>query len=44
VLIGVLYQHEHGWRDALILMAVLMTVQLFLGLAAGRPRQIEDEG
>ncbi|MEY9848075.1 CP family cyanate transporter-like MFS transporter [Streptacidiphilus sp. BW17] len=43
VVIGVLYQREHGWHQALILLAVLMTVQLFVGLAAGRPRQIEDE-
>ncbi|SEM09621.1 MFS transporter [Streptacidiphilus jiangxiensis] len=43
VLIGVLYQREHGWAGPLALLAGLMTVQLVLGLRAGRPRQIEDE-
>ncbi|WP_042413585.1 CynX/NimT family MFS transporter [Streptacidiphilus anmyonensis] len=43
VLIGVLYQREHGWHGALALLAGLMAVQLVLGLRAGRPRQIEDE-
>jgi CP family cyanate transporter-like MFS transporter len=43
VLIGVLYQREHGWYGPLALLAGLMTVQLVLGLRAGRPRQIEDE-
>ncbi|MEY9876195.1 CP family cyanate transporter-like MFS transporter [Streptacidiphilus sp. MAP12-33] len=43
VLIGVLYQREHGWGAPLALLAGMMAVQLVLGLRAGRPRQIEDE-
>jgi CP family cyanate transporter-like MFS transporter len=43
VLIGVLYQREHGWHGPLALLAGLMAVQLLVGLRAGRPRQIEDE-
>ncbi|MEZ0064747.1 CP family cyanate transporter-like MFS transporter [Streptacidiphilus sp. MAP12-20] len=43
VLIGVLYQREHGWYGPLALLAGLMSIQLVIGLRAGRPRQIEDE-
>lgn len=43
ILIGVLYQHEHGWYGPLAFLAVLMTVQAAVGRRAARPRQIEDE-
>ncbi|MEY9968967.1 CP family cyanate transporter-like MFS transporter [Streptacidiphilus sp. MAP12-16] len=43
ILIGVLYQREHGWYGPLAFLAVLMTVQAFVGRRAARPRQIEDE-
>ena len=43
VLIGVLYQQEHGWHGPLALLAVLLVIQVFVGRRAARPRQIEDE-
>ena len=43
VLIGVLYQREHGWYGPLAFLAVLMAAQAFVGRRAARPRQIEDE-
>ncbi|MEY9837698.1 MFS transporter [Streptacidiphilus sp. EB103A] len=43
ILIGVLYQHEHGWYGPLAFLAVLMSVQALVGRRAARPRQIEDE-
>jgi CP family cyanate transporter-like MFS transporter len=43
ILIGVLYQHEHGWYGPLAFLAVLMAVQALAGRRAARPRQIEDE-
>ncbi|MFC1443716.1 MFS transporter [Streptacidiphilus sp. N1-10] len=43
ILIGVLYQREHGWYGPLAFLAVLMGVQAFVGRRAARPRQIEDE-
>ncbi|WP_225448308.1 MFS transporter [Streptacidiphilus sp. P02-A3a] len=43
VLIGVLYQREHGWYGPLALLAVLLVAQLVAGCRAARPGQIEDE-
>ncbi|QMU78506.1 MFS transporter [Streptacidiphilus sp. PB12-B1b] len=43
ILIGVLYQREHGWYGPLALLAVLLVAQAVVGLRAARPRQIEDE-
>ena len=43
ILIGVLYQREHGWYGPLAFLAVLMTVQAFVGRRAARPCRIEDE-
>lgn len=43
ILIGVLYQREHGWYGPLAFLSVLMAVQAVIGRRAGRPRQIEDE-
>jgi CP family cyanate transporter-like MFS transporter len=43
LLIGVLYQHSGGWGPPLALMTGLMTLQIGLGLIAGRDRVIEDE-
>ncbi|MFC1419699.1 MFS transporter [Streptacidiphilus cavernicola] len=43
ILIGVLYQREHGWYGPLAFLAVLMAAQAFVGRRAARPRQIEDE-
>jgi MFS transporter, CP family, cyanate transporter len=43
VLIGVLYQREHGWYGPLAFLAVLIVAQAFVGRRAARPRQIEDE-
>ncbi len=43
VLIGVLYQREHGWYGPLALLSVLLVAQLVAGCRAARPGQIEDE-
>jgi CP family cyanate transporter-like MFS transporter len=43
ILIGVLYQREHGWYGPLAFLSVLMAVQALVGRRAGRDRQIEDE-
>ena len=43
ILIGVLYQREHGWYGPLALLAVLLLAQVVVGRRAARPRQIEDE-
>lgn len=43
VLIGVLYQREHGWYGPLALLAVMLVAQLVVGCRAARPGQIEDE-
>ncbi|MFC5907352.1 CynX/NimT family MFS transporter [Streptacidiphilus monticola] len=43
ILVGVLYQREHGWYEPLALLAVLMAVQAVVGRRAGRPRSVEDE-
>ena len=43
ILIGVLYQREHGWYWPLALLAVLLLAQAVVGLRAGRPCRIEDE-
>ena len=43
ILIGVLYQREHGWYAPLVFLAVLMTAQAVVGRRAARPRRIEDE-
>ena len=43
ILIGVLYQREHGWYGPLAFLAVLIVAQAFVGRRAARPRQIEDE-
>lgn len=43
LLIGVLYQHSGGWDAPLSVMAGLMTVQIALGVLAGRDRIVEDE-
>ncbi|MHA6763655.1 MFS transporter [Streptacidiphilus sp. PAMC 29251] len=43
ILIGVLYQREHGWYGPLAFLAVLMAAQAVVGRRAARPRQIEDE-
>jgi CP family cyanate transporter-like MFS transporter len=43
VLIGVLYQREHGWHGSLAFLAALMVLQVLVGRRAARPRRIEDE-
>ncbi len=43
ILIGVLYQREHGWYWPLALLAVLLLAQAVVGLRAARPCRIEDE-
>jgi CP family cyanate transporter-like MFS transporter len=43
VLIGVLYQQEHGWHGPLALLAGLLVIQVVVGRRAARPRQVEDE-
>lgn len=43
VLVGVLYQHEHGWYAPLALLAVLMVAQAVIGRIVGRPGNVEDE-
>jgi CP family cyanate transporter-like MFS transporter len=43
VLIGVLYQREHGWHGPLAFLAVLLVAQIFVGRRAARPCRIEDE-
>ena len=43
VLIGVLYQREHGWYAPLALLTVLLLAQAVAGCRAARPGQIEDE-
>jgi CP family cyanate transporter-like MFS transporter len=43
ILIGVLYQREHGWYGPLALLTVLLLAQVAAGRRAARPRQIEDE-
>jgi len=43
VLIGVLYQREHGWYAPLGLLTVLLLAQLVAGCRAARPGQVEDE-
>ncbi|MFC1414943.1 MFS transporter [Streptacidiphilus sp. N1-12] len=43
ILIGLLYQREHGWYAPLAFLAVLMAAQAVVGRRAARPRQIEDE-
>ena len=43
VLIGVLYQREHGWYAPLALLTVLLLAQAAAGCRAARPGQVEDE-
>jgi MFS transporter, CP family, cyanate transporter len=43
VLIGVLYQREHGWYGPLALLTVLLLAQAVAGCRAARPGQVEDE-
>ena len=43
ILVGVLYQREHGWYWPLALLTVLLLAQAVVGLRAARPRWIEDE-
>ena len=43
ILIGVLYQREHGWYWPLVLLTVLLLAQAVVGLRAARPCRIEDE-
>ncbi|MET7289577.1 MFS transporter [Streptomyces sp. NPDC005573] len=40
VIVGALYQHDHGWRAPLVFIMLLTLVQVGAGLVAGRNRQI----